>query len=633
MLSYKKIPGIFMGAVMLATLLFQKGFAAAEISIVQYSLKTGDSALIYNQPNRLYISVRNDGDDDYYNTVSASYTVGGKTYNIGTNPIYVILGKYNTSSTYFDFTPADVGKAEFSLVAGSEEANFTKDISGDNDGDGIIDSNDPDDDNDGMPDEWESKYGLDQFSNKDAATDLDGDGLTNLEEYKLGTDPTNKDTDGDGMPDEWENYYGLNPNDPTDANKDLDGDGLTNLEEYQKGTNPKVKDTDGDGVLDGDDLYPLDPSKWNDGSGSNTGGGGNTNNKDTDGDGMPDEWENYYGLNPNDPTDANKDLDGDGLTNLEEYQKGTNPKVKDTDGDGVGDKEDSDPLNPNYNKDTDGDGMPDEWEIKYGLNPKDASDANKDLDGDGLTNLEEFKLGTDPTKKDTDGDGVNDKEDPEPLNPNYKKDEDGDGMPDEWENNNGLNPKDGGDSKTDKDEDGLNNLDEFNAGTDPNNKDTDGDGVLDGKDKFPLDHRYANDSDGDGMPDEWESQYGLDPNNASDANQDLDGDGISNLKEYLAGTNPKEKNSNKYQVSDGTLYSDRGSCLVTSKNPLDSDSDWLKNKTEEKYNLHVCDKTTYWIIPDFISYLFIRFWWMLLIIAAGITTYLKRQRIKELLEP
>jgi hypothetical protein len=52
--------------------------------------------------------------------------------------------------------------------------------------------NDPDDDNDGMPDEWESKYGLDQFSNKDAATDLDGDGLTNLEEFKLGTDPTNK---------------------------------------------------------------------------------------------------------------------------------------------------------------------------------------------------------------------------------------------------------------------------------------------------------------------------------------------------------------------------------------------------------------------------------------------------------
>jgi len=39
------------------------------------------------------------------------------------------------------------------------------------------------------------------------------------------------------------------------------------------------------------------------------------------------------------------------------------------------------------------------------------------------------------------------------------------------------------------------------------------------------------DSDGDGLPDEWESQYGLDPNSV-DANQDSDGDGLSNLEEY-----------------------------------------------------------------------------------------------------
>jgi len=46
------------------------------------------------------------------------------------------------------------------------------------------------------------------------------------------------------------------------------------------------------------------------------------------------------------------------------------------------------------------------------------------------------------------------------------------------------------------------------------------------------------DSDGDGIPDAWEIQYGLDPNDASDAAQDDDGDGYTNLEEYQQGTNP-----------------------------------------------------------------------------------------------
>ncbi|MBQ7163161.1 MAG: polysaccharide lyase [Bacteroidales bacterium] len=49
-------------------------------------------------------------------------------------------------------------------------------------------------------------------------------------------------------------------------------------------------------------------------------------------------------------------------------------------------------------KDTDNDGMPDDWEKKYGLNPKDGSDASQDLDKDGYTNIEEFINGTDPTE-------------------------------------------------------------------------------------------------------------------------------------------------------------------------------------------------------------------------------------------
>ncbi len=46
-----------------------------------------------------------------------------------------------------------------------------------------------------------------------------------------------RDADGDGMPDDWETKFGLNPN-TNDASADADGDGRTNLQEYQDGTNP-----------------------------------------------------------------------------------------------------------------------------------------------------------------------------------------------------------------------------------------------------------------------------------------------------------------------------------------------------------------------------------------------------------
>ena len=46
------------------------------------------------------------------------------------------------------------------------------------------------------------------------------------------------------------------------------------------------------------------------------------------------------------------------------------------------------------------------------------------------------------------------------------------------------------------------------------------------------------DSDKDGMPDDWEKQYGLDPTNPADGNADVDADGYTNLEEYLNNIKP-----------------------------------------------------------------------------------------------
>ena len=48
------------------------------------------------------------------------------------------------------------------------------------------------------------------------------------------------------------------------------------------------------------------------------------------------------------------------------------------------------------------------------------------------------------------------------------------------------------------------------------------------------------------MPDDYETDNGFDPLDASDAQMDADSDGVSNVDEYLAGTNPNQDDYPQY---------------------------------------------------------------------------------------
>lgn len=134
--------------------------------------------------------------------------------------------------------------------------------------------------------------------------DTDDDGLPNLIEKEIGSDPYNPDTDGDNLPDGYEALtLETDPTKPDtddngvlDCDEDFDEDGLTNLQEYEQGTELYNDDTDGDGLKDGEEIYTYgtDPLKV-----------------DTDDDGLDDGDEIYFETDPLNPdTDGNGVFDG-----------------------------------------------------------------------------------------------------------------------------------------------------------------------------------------------------------------------------------------------------------------------------------------------------------------------------------
>lgn len=192
-----------------------------------------------------------------------------------------------------------------------------------------------DTDGDGFNDRVETGTGV-WVGPEDTGTDplkpdTDGDGLldgveTNTGVFvsatNTGSNPHLVDSDGDTMSDSYEVAHGLNPSSAEDANADLDGDGLTNLEEFNRGTLPNNPDTDGDGVKDGAETGTgvwVGPE--------NT--GTDPLNPDSDGDGLPDGVETNTGVfvGPAD-TGTNPhvaDTDGDGYSDRTEVINGSNP--------------------------------------------------------------------------------------------------------------------------------------------------------------------------------------------------------------------------------------------------------------------------------------------------------------------
>ncbi len=110
------------------------------------------------------------------------------------------------------------------------------------------------------------------------------------------------------------------------------------------------------------------------------------------------------------------------------------------------------------------------------------------------------------------------------------------------------------DFELDQDHDGLTLYQEYIYLTDPIVADTDGDGVSDGEEVAKGQNPRGLgilDMDHDSLPDTWERTYGL-STLRNDRDEDIDNDGLSNWREFLHKTDPKNPDTDNDTFMDGT---------------------------------------------------------------------------------
>lgn len=384
------------------------------------------------------------------------------------------------------------------------------------------------------------------------------------------------DSDGDGIKDITEVEYGFNPA-ANDAGIDADGDGRSNAAELAAGTNPRNRDTDGDGLDDGaeaaQNANPLDP--------------------DSDDDGLTDGSEVFASTFPSLANDA--DSDNDGFSDLTERKGGSNPMLASSVPPAIPTWNSGtrtwnwkiEPFRVRWNHDQAmlGAREDDEVMITEAVVGRSGTDWNGQI-GLGLRYVNgklmyRFRCGNQTFRR--------------VANAN-------DGF---WNSDWSTNPADrtnalgfsGHGAADDSDPLRL----EFTA-TRPNASvnqwtltftlqnianaaapvtiatwtQTDGfaahASLLDGTATWIDADGSANamsfenepgvetcmttaalgpvDTDRDGMPDNWETTYSFSPNNAADATQDADGDGLNNRAEWKAGTNPRDADSDDDGAND-----------------------------------------------------------------------------------